>query len=327
MLERDRTRVALLVPVLFVIATQLNLSAVALILPIGAVIAYRAREVDWRALSAGAAVGVVLLGPWLAHNAKHGFRDFRLIVNHGRGHHGGTAGTGTIEAIRQTIHLVSAEGWSFLTGAQHQGGAAWTLGRTAGIVVIVLLGLGIATSLVRVVRDGRHPGIDSTRRALLVVWLVGIWLSYITSSRSGVGPHYLIVTYPVSFLLAALGLHDAAALFGRRCAVISLAGAAAIAAAFVAFTLSFQSFLQHHGGAGAAYGVIYDDTAALAAAVHARDLHVDNASAEYLAWGHLGVPAGATRIVTTRNRLRDARPLPCSGQTRSFGPIGACFPR
>jgi 4-amino-4-deoxy-L-arabinose transferase-like glycosyltransferase len=325
-LERDRTRVALLVPVLFVIAIQLNLSAVALILPIGALIAYRARDVDWRAVIAGAAVGVVLLGSWLAHNAKHDFRDFRLIVNYGRGH-GGAAGTGTIEAVRQTIHLVSAEGWRFLTGAQHQGGAPWTLGRTAGIVVIVLLVLGMVTSLARVMRDGRHPGIDTARRALLVVWLVGIWLSYITSSRSGVGPHYLIVTYPVSFLLAALGLADAAALVGRRSAVISLAAAAAIAAAFVAFTLSFQVFVRHHGGAAGAYGVVYDDTAALAAAVNARDLHVDNAPAEYLVWGHLGAPSGTTRIVTTRARLRDTSPLPCSGQRRWFGPIEACFPR
>src|SRR4029077_466293 len=109
---------------------------------------------DWRALSAGAAAGVVLLAPWLAHNAKHGFRDFGLIVAKGRGH-GGAAGTGAIEAARQTINLISAEGWSEVTGAQHQGGAAWTLGRTAGIVVIALLVLGMVTSLARVVRDGR----------------------------------------------------------------------------------------------------------------------------------------------------------------------------
>jgi 4-amino-4-deoxy-L-arabinose transferase-like glycosyltransferase len=326
-LERDRTRVALLVPVFFVIAIQLNLSAVALLPPIVALLAYRARDVDWRALIAGAAVGVVLLGSWLAHNAKHGFRDFRLIVSNGRGHHGGAAGTGTIEAARQTIHLVSAEGWSFLTGAQHQGGAAWTLGRTAGIVVIVLLMLGMVTSLVRVVRDGRHPGIDTERRALLVVWLVGIWLAYISSSRSGAGPSYLIVTYPVSFLLAALGLDDAAGVVGRRSAVISLAATAAIAAAFVAFTLSFQTFVQHHGGTAGTYGVIYDDTAALAAAVRARGLNVDNPPAEYLVWGHLGAPTGTTRFVTTRDRLRDTSPLPCSGQRRSFGPIEACFPR
>jgi 4-amino-4-deoxy-L-arabinose transferase-like glycosyltransferase len=324
-LERDRTRVALLVPVLFVTAFQLNMSAVALIIPIAALLAYRARDVNWRAIIVGAIIGVLSLSTWLAHNAKHGFRDFRLIVDNGRGH-GGAAGGGTIEAVRQTIHLVSAEGWTFITGAQHEGGAAWTLGRAAGIVVIVLLVLGMATSLARVVRDGRHPQIDTARRALLIVWLVGLPLSYLTSSRSGVGPHYLIVTYPVSFLLAALGLADATALLRRRVAVISLAAAAAIAAAFVAFTLSFQSFVQRHGGTAGNYQVIYDDTAALAAAAHLRHLHVDFASAEYLAWGHVGAPVGTKIIVTVRDRLIDTSPLPCTGQRRRFGPYEACFP-
>jgi len=324
-LERDRTRVALLVPVLFVVAIQLNLSAVALILPIAALIAYRARTINWRAGAVGAAVGVVLLSPWLAHNAKHGFRDFNLIVNNGRGH-GGTAGGGTIEAVRQTIHLVSAEGWTFVTGSQHQSGVAWAVGRAAGIVVIALLLLGIAASLARVLRDGRRPETDTARRALLVVWLVGVCLSYITSSRSGVGPHYLIVSYPVSFLLVAIGLDVAAGRVRRRATVVSLAVAAAVAAAFVAFTLSFQAFVQHHGGTTGNYDVIYDDTAALARAVSARHLHVARASAEYLAWGHLNVPNGETRIVQARDRLRDHSPLSCSGQRRFFGPLEACFP-
>jgi len=326
-LERDHTRIALLVPVLFVVAISLNLSAVALILPIGAVLAYRARDIDWRGVVAGTVVGVVLLGSWLAHNAKHGFRDFSLIVNNGRGH-GGTAGTGTIEAVRQTIDLVSAEGWSFVTGAHHQSGAAWTLGRAAGIVVIVLLVFGTATSLARVVRDGRHPDSDTERRALLVIWLVGICLAYITSSRSGVGPHYLIISYPASFLLAALGLDDAASLlFRRRSSVVSLATTAAIAAAFVAFTLSFHAFVRQHGGTGGAYWVVYDDTSALAKAARARNLHIASAPAEYLAWGHLQVPAGTTPLVTIRIRLSDSSPLPCPGQKRWFGPVEACFPR
>jgi 4-amino-4-deoxy-L-arabinose transferase-like glycosyltransferase len=324
-LERDHTRVALFVPVLFVAAFQLNLSAVALIIPIGALLAYRARDVNWRAAAVGVAIGLLSLGSWLAHNARHGFRDFRLIVDNGRGH-GGAAGGGAIEAIRQTIHLVSAEGWTFVTGTQHQGGAAWTLGRVAGIVVIALMLVGMVTTVAHVVRDGRRPEIDTARRALLVVWLVGLPLSYITSSRSGVGPHYLIVTYPVSFLLAALGLADVATLVRRRAEVISVAGAAALAAAFIAFTLSFQSFVRQHGGTAGTYGVIYDDTAALAGAAHAHRIHVDLASAEYLAWGHVGAPAGTKRIVTVRNRLRDRSPLPCTGERRAFGPIDACFP-
>lgn len=325
-LERDRTWVALLVPLLFIVAFQLNMSAVALIIPIGALLAYRARDVNWRAVILGAAVGVLSLGPWLAHNAKHGFRDFRLVVDNGRGH-GGTAGGGTIEAIRQTIHLVSAEGWTFITGAQHEGGAAWTLGRAAGIVVIVLLALGVATAIARVVRDGRHPDVDTARRALLLVWLVGLPLSYLTSSRSGVGPHYLIVTYPVSFLLAALGLSDITALLRRCGAIVSLAAGAAIAAAFVAFTLSFQSFVERHDGTTGNYGPIYDATEALAAAAHVRHLHVDFASAEYLAWGHVGAPKGTKVIITVRNRLDDNSPLPCSsGQRQRFGPYEACIP-
>ena len=115
----------------------------------------------------------------------------------------------------------------------------------------------------------------------------------------------MIVSYPVSFLLAALGLADTASLLRRRSATIALATAAAIAAAFVALTLSFQAFVRQHGGTAGAYWVIYDDTAALAAAAHARNLHIADAPAEYLAWGHLNVPNGTTRVVTIRIRLSD----------------------
>jgi len=326
-LERSRTRVALLVPVLFVVSIQLNLSAVALILPIAAVLAYRGRDVDWRAVVGGCTAGVVLLGPWLAHNAKHGFRDFSLIADNGRGH-GGAAGTGTIEAIRQVVDLLSAEGWTFVTGEQHGGGAAWTLGRAAGVVVIVLLCIGIVTTVARVVRAGGRLGVDTARRALLVAWLVGICLAYVTSSRNGVGPHYLIISYPVSFLLAALGLDDAASVLGRRSAVASLGVAAAIGGAFVAFTLSFQAFVQRNGGTAGNYDVVYDDASALAAAVHARRLHVDRASVEYLVSGHLNIPDGVPQndVVTVRDRFRDHSPLPCSGQIRRFGKLEACFP-
>jgi hypothetical protein len=196
----------------------------------------------------------------------------------------------------------------------------------AGIAVIVFFLFGIVTAVARMARDGRHPEIDTARRALLVIWLIGVPLSYITSSRSGVGPHYLIISYPVSFLLAALGLADATALVRRRSAIVSVAAVVAIAAAFVAFTLSFQSFVKRHHGTIGNYGPIYDDTAALAAAAHAAHLHVDFASAEYLAWGHVGAPEGTTIIITVRNRLRDHSPLPCTGQRRTFGPYDTCFP-
>jgi hypothetical protein len=305
------------------------------------VLVYRARTVRRLSLAAGILIGLVLLGPWLAHDAKHGFHDVVVIAENGRGHGTSARGTGTIEAIRQTVHLVGAGGWSFVVGASrsafaHDAGAAWTFGRVAGVAVVVLLALGMLTSAVAVARGvervRRWPLVeleeDAARRALLLVWLIGIWLSYLSSRASGVGPHYLIVSYPVSFVLAALGLVDAACFLGNRgVAIVVPAVAAAIVAGYVAFDLSFQHFLLREGGTAGDYGVIYDDTAALAAAVRARGLQADDPVTEYLVWGKLGPPEGVTPQVKTRNRLRDATPLPCGGVMRSFGPLAACFPR
>ncbi|HET8529328.1 MAG TPA: glycosyltransferase family 39 protein [Gaiellaceae bacterium] len=325
-LERPRTRAAFLVPVLGSVAVQLNLSAVALAVPIVALLVYRARSVHRSALVLGVVAGLLLLAPWLAHNAKHGFHDFSLIADNGRGH-GGAAGTGTIEAIRQTVNLVSAEGWGFVVGSQHQPGAADTVGRIAGIATVVLLGVGMLTAAVAVVRDVRRRGAlgpDAARRGLLLVWLLGIWASYLGSSRSGVGPHYLIVSYPVTFVLAALGLVDLAR--PARAVPVAPVAAALVGAGFLAFTVSFQHLVQRQGGTAGDYGVVYRDTAALADAARVRGLHVDDAAAEYLITGHLTLPPG-TRAVPTRNRLRDATPLPCAGLRRSFGPLEACFPK
>ena len=72
------------------------------------------------------------------------------------------------------------------------------------------------TSAVRVVRGARRArgwpfvelDTDGVRRALLLVWLGGVWLSYATSSSDRVYPHYLITVYPISFAVPALGLSD-----------------------------------------------------------------------------------------------------------------------
>jgi hypothetical protein len=328
-LERSNTRCVALVPVLLVVAFQLNMSAVTLVVPVVAVLAYRARDVNWRAAIAGAILGVLSLAPWLAHVAKHGFHDVGLIFANGRGHHGGSTGGGGLEALRQTIHLVSAEGWGYETGASHQSGLPWVLGRAAGIAVLAFLLVAVVRTVVLVARERRSSSLDTKRRALLVVWLAGVCVAYLPSKTSGVGPHYLLVSYPASFLLAAIGLRDVVGAAPRRAALASAVVVTAVAAGFVAFTLSFQSFVQRHGGTAGAYGVVYDHSVALATAVRNRHLHVGFARSEYLVTGHLQVPEGTppSDVVTVRDRLRDDVPLTCSGRRRTFGPLEACFPR
>jgi 4-amino-4-deoxy-L-arabinose transferase-like glycosyltransferase len=322
-LERDRSRVAFFVPALALVAVQLNFSALALLIPIAAVVGYRRREIHWRAAGVGLCVGLLPLLPWLGHEAKHGFRDLSLLASNGAGHGGRGAGTGLIEAIRRTINLVSAEGWSFVVGSHHQPGLAYDLGRIAGIGVIVLLGVGILTSLAILHRRDT----EAVRRGLLVVWLAGVWLTYIPKSSSVVWPWYLIVTYPVSFVLAALGLADLARLVrGRAGVAASLIAGSAIATAFVAFTLSFQHFVQQQGGTAGDYGVVYNDTEALAEAVKARGMQVDSPVAEYLVSGHLNVPRKPHHVVSTKDRLVDRSPLACTGTRKAFGPLDACFP-
>src|SRR5262245_6126572 len=59
-LERRRTRLVALVPILLCVAFQLNFSATVLVVPAAAVLAYRAREVAWPAVAAGVGGAVVL---------------------------------------------------------------------------------------------------------------------------------------------------------------------------------------------------------------------------------------------------------------------------
>ena len=105
------------------------------------------------------------------------------------------------------------------------------------------------------------------RRALLLVWLGGVWLSYATSSSDRVYPHYLITVYPISFAVAALGLSDLVALAGARSRAAAAAAIAVLAFVLVgdvAFTLAFQRFLASHGGADGDYVTVYEDSHAAA---------------------------------------------------------------
>jgi Dolichyl-phosphate-mannose-protein mannosyltransferase len=345
-LERPRTRVVLLVPVLLCVTFQLNFSALALGVPTAVLLLYRAREVNWPAFGLGIVTAAALLAPWLGHEATHGFEDVVKLVTENRGHGGSSvplAGTG--EAILQTVRLTGDWGWHYVVGTSQalfaaDAGRARTLGEVASGLAAALLALGLVTCVVRVVHGtSRRRGwpfveLDEAagRRALLVVWLAGVWLSHATSATNRVFPHYLIVTYPVSFAVQAVGLSDVLAATRGRHHRLGVTAAAAVVAivvvGYVAFTLSFQRFVDREGGAAGDYGVVYRDKSALARFLRERNLRApDEPVVDFLVTGRLYAPIETAPVVAVRDELADPTPLPCDGDLRTFGPLAACLPR
>jgi len=340
-LEQRRTRAVQLVPVFLCLAFQLNFSALALAVPVAVTLAYRAREVDWRWCAAGVGAAALLLGPWLGHEATHGFVDVGRLLSEGRGSRGSSPiGAGTGEAIRQTMNVLGGWNWGYVAGRSRgafvdDAGWAWTAGFWASAVAVALLVLGVYACAIRIVAGARRrrgwPWLDldlpARRRALLLVWLLGIWFSYLASATSRIFPHYLIVSYPVSFAVAAVGLADLAGVVRRRfVAAVGVSVVVAVVTGYAAFSVAFLRFVDREGGTGGDYGVVYHDKLALARAMRQRDLRADDTALELLAYGSLAPPPRKSRFVTVSDTLAGATPRACSGEQRSFGPLVACFP-
>ena len=345
-LERRRSSAVFFVPVLLCLAFQLDFAALALVVPAAVVLLYRGGNVHWPAFGGGVVAGALLLGPWLGHEATHGFEDVGKLVSGGRGDPSSVlVSTGTIEAVRQTVRILGAGNWDYVVGASHdlfasEAGTLWGLARSAGALAAALLAAGLLTSAVRVVRGARRArgwpfvelDTDGVRRALLLVWLGGVWLSYATSSSDRVYPHYLITVYPISFAVAALGLSDLVALAGARSRAAAAAAIAVLAfvlVGYVAFTLAFQRFLARHGGADGDYGTVYEDSHAVASAVRARGLRIaDNPVLDFLVSGRMDAPVGSSALVTVTSDFGDsaAPPPACDGELRTFGSLSVCLP-
>ena len=310
-LERPRTRAVALVPLLLCITFQLNFSALALVVPVVAVLGYRAREVRWGSVAAGCGAALLLLSPWLLYEARHGFADVAKILTEGRGDRGTSIpGAGSLQAVWETTHIVSDTGWWHLAGSSTSpfaadAGLAWTVGRAAAVLGIALFAVGLITSAVRVARGARRRrgwpyvtlAVDAERRALLLVWLGGIWLSYATSATDRVFPHYLLITYPVPFVIQALGVSDLVAGLRRHrrpASTGAVVGLVAIGAAYVAFTVSFERFLGRAGGVTGDYGIVYRDKASLARFVRERGLRFyEDPVLDFLVTGNSSAPPRA----------------------------------
>jgi hypothetical protein len=206
------------------------------------------------------------------------------------------------------------------------------------VVAAALFVLGLVTSIVCVVRNARvtprRPWLELdpavARRALLLVWLAGVCLVYAAPASDRLYPHYLIVTYPVSFVVLALGLADLTAAVRGRLGRAAWLGAAAtvvvVCVTFAAFTLSFQRYVGREGGTAGDYGVVYRDKLELADLVRARGLRArDDLPIDFLVTGDRDLPPGDPPFVTVVDRLLHPAP-DCPGELRSFGPLDACIP-
>jgi hypothetical protein len=168
-------------------------------------------------------------------------------------------------------------------------------------------------------------------RALLLIWLGGIWLVYSTPATDQLFPHYLIITYPVGFVVPAVGLVDGVAAVPRDFRRAAVLGATAvillISMGYAAFTVSFHRYLDTIGGTAGDYGVVYRHKSDLARAVEARGLRIANEPVvDFLVTGRRESTLGEPPFVTVTDRLHNATPR-CAGQLRSFGPLDACLPR
>ena len=98
------------------------------------------------------------------------------------------------------------------------------------------------------------------------------------------------------------------------------------AAAFVAFTVAFHSFLDEQGGAAGDYRIVYRDKDALAELLRKSGLRADGESVvDWLITGTMNAPP-PTATAPVRDQLANPDPLPCDGQLVSFGRLEACLP-
>jgi 4-amino-4-deoxy-L-arabinose transferase-like glycosyltransferase len=342
-LERRRSRAVAFVPIGLCLAFQLNFSAIALAIPAAAVLLYRARDVHWRAAAVGVGVALLLIEPWLLHQTTHGFADISALVSRESDEEAATPESGPVDAFRVALRIVGVGDWEYVAGDSlspfgRDAGAVWTLARAAGVVAAALLLLGLVTSAVCIGRNAviarRRPWLElspaAARRALLLVWVAGACLVYAAPASDRLYPHYLIVTFPVSFVVLALGLADVTEAVRGRLGRTAWLGASAtivvLCVAFTAFTLSFQRYVGREGGTAGDYGVVYRDKAELADFVRARGLRVrDDLPIDFLVTGDRDSPPGEPPFVIVVDRLpHPARS--CAGELRSFGALDACIP-
>jgi hypothetical protein len=350
--ERPRTRLVLWVPVLVCALWQLHFSAFAVLPIAGVVVLYAARRLHGTALALGVALAATMLVPYLLHQVGEGWNDIRILRSLAA-RPGDRKPPLDARPVLFTADISGADGWAFVTGdsdraftararsARRAADVASTFSRVflLGGVAMLLAGL-----LWRASRRGptwRVLHVEDERHAVLLLWVGGIWATFIVARLDALYPHYFVLTYPAPFVIVALALDRCRGLAARWRPRPALAGAiiavVAMCAAYSTFSFAFFRFVDRQGGTRGDYGVAYKHKNDIATFALRHSLELKEAPPEV---GQLvalrrryprpdGRPAEVVppgRSLEIRDWTRQGDFPECAAERRrQFGPLVACI--
>jgi hypothetical protein len=161
-------------------------------------VVYR-REVAPRALAAGIAVLLLLTAPYLLHDARQGWRNVRGVFGYA-----GEAPGLSLDALRYAFTLAGSAGIEGQAGPFHAQFRRSLPG--LGLCNAALSAL-LAAALIHAAVQALRGATEARRRgfSLLLLWF---WVPVLSQLRGDTQPHYVILLYPVQFLLVGALLAD-----------------------------------------------------------------------------------------------------------------------
>lgn len=232
----------------------LQLEALAFVPILGVALLLYTDAVDWRVLVVGVVVFLVLMLPYIMHDARHGWENARGLLAYA----GGDSAF-SWDAVRYTVSLLGSQGIEGQAGPFHAQfrrslGPFWWLND-------LLTALLLASLIYAVIQAVRAP--DPARRRLFTLMLLWFAIPILLqlSPSSPTQRHYYVMHYPVQYLLiAAFAVGVGRWLMGR----LGRAAAAlpsVIMALFVLFgvwqiavTAELRTYMAAHPATGG-YGV------------------------------------------------------------------------
>jgi hypothetical protein len=278
-----RSRWIAMLPVLLCIEWQLHFSAFIALGSVGLSLAfcYRPGWFRWSYLAAGAALAMLMLGPYLQYLHQRNWSDLRSMSDQVRGFPSFASDSyervlRAADAAMKETDISSTGNFSYLAGdsldsLQSAHPTLSTVSNWIDDCVPVLIWAAALRLLIQArLRIKKHPGFpwfdftDAFGIWMLLIWLLMPLAAY-GMSHTGIYPHYLIIAYPATFLVLASSfemLAKAANYILRKLNVpavryLPLVAAVSIAGVWLGYLLVLRSLIIRDGGLRGDYDVAY----------------------------------------------------------------------